>query len=106
MREWVASLMQLGISEADARAYVGAPPPPPAEFGVWPENWPAVQVFMAMQTQWRRNAMTGRREGLIYEALDRVMRWCGVAPEAEADCFSRVGVMERTALGVWAGRGR
>lgn len=62
--------------------------------------------LLGMDTQWARNAMTGRREGLRYESLDRVMRWCAVAPEQEADCWQRVRVMEITALKVLNGRGR
>jgi Phage related hypothetical protein (DUF1799) len=36
-------------------------------FEVWPENWPAAELFMRCQTQWR--VSDGRRIGLDYGAL-------------------------------------
>lgn len=51
-------------------------PPPPAEVRVWPENWHAAQVFVAMNTQWRTRDMADGRlryEGLRYEALGPVL---------------------------------
>ncbi len=26
---------------------------PPVDYGVWPENWPAVELFLRCSTQWR-----------------------------------------------------
>jgi hypothetical protein len=39
----------------------------PEDFAVWPENWPAVELFMRCQTQWRTD--NGQRVGLIYSEL-------------------------------------
>ena len=39
----------------------------PEHFEVWPENWPAVELFMRCQTQWRTD--NGQRVGLIYSEL-------------------------------------
>ena len=39
----------------------------PQHFEVWPENWPAVELFMRCQTQWRTD--NGQRVGLIYSEL-------------------------------------
>jgi len=39
----------------------------PKVFDVWPENWPAVELFMRCQTQWRTD--NGQRTGLIYSEL-------------------------------------
>ena len=36
-------------------------------FDVWPENWPAVELFMRCQTQWRTD--NGQRTGLVYSEL-------------------------------------
>jgi len=40
---------------ADAAAFGIALPKPeaPDDFEVWPENWPAVEMFLRCQTQWR-----------------------------------------------------
>ena len=45
------------------------PPPVACEFEVYPENWPAVEMFLRLQTQWR-TAMNGVI-GLDYSAV----RW-------------------------------
>jgi hypothetical protein len=34
---------------------------------VWPENWEALELFLALQTQWR---VTGTMAGLYYVGLD------------------------------------
>jgi hypothetical protein len=39
----------------------------PKVFDVWPENWPAVELFMRCQTQWRTD--NGQRIGLINSEL-------------------------------------
>ena len=39
----------------------------PQHFEVWPENWPAVHLFIRCQTQWRTD--NGQRTGLIYSEL-------------------------------------
>jgi hypothetical protein len=39
----------------------------PTCFEVWPENWPAVRLFIRCQTQWRTD--NGHRTGLIYSEL-------------------------------------
>lgn len=41
-------------------------------FEVWPENWPALLLFMDVQTQW--NTDSGAFVGLRYEAVEAVMR--------------------------------
>jgi hypothetical protein len=42
---------------------------PDEDFGIWPENWPAVEMFLRAQTQWR-TTMSGVI-GLDYAAV----RW-------------------------------
>jgi len=39
----------------------------PKHFEVWPENWPALCLFIRCQTQWRTD--NGCRTGLIYSEL-------------------------------------
>ena len=45
------------------------PPPPEEDFGILPENWPVVEMFLRVQTQWR-TTMNGVI-GLDYAAV----RW-------------------------------
>jgi hypothetical protein len=73
---------------------------------VYPENWPAVQVFLALATQWRVVAMstmtTARliQTGLDYTAIEPVMRLFGVKPKRRAAIFQKVRAMEAAALDV------
>jgi hypothetical protein len=63
---------------------------------VWPDIWPAFQVFQAMGTQWRMG--TGGVSGLDYNCLPWLMSLNGVDDEASA--FNDIRVMESAALRV------
>jgi len=66
---------------------------------VWPENWASVEVFSAMQTQWRVG-MNGPT-GLDYAALPPVLDLMAVENDERADCFAGLRVMENEALDVF-----
>jgi hypothetical protein len=74
------------------------------DFEVYPENWRAVQVFLALSTQWRTVAistMTKARivhTGLDYAAIETVFRMMGVRPKRRAAIFQKLRVMEEAAL--------
>lgn len=76
----------------------------PTEFGVLPENWEAVNAFLACAHQWHYSApysdgkalIQARPIGLRYEALEIVIRHRRV--EDPGDCFRRVLVIEAQAL--------
>jgi hypothetical protein len=63
---------------------------------VWPENVAAVNVFIAMGTQW--NVGPGGAVGLNYPSLETTMRLLGVPKRERADVFEQVRVMEDAAL--------
>lgn len=65
---------------------------------VWPENAPALEVFLAMQTQWERNGMTGRYTGLRYASLPVVMRFSRIAKADRARVFDDIRIMEIAVL--------
>jgi hypothetical protein len=69
----------------------------PEEIEIWPENWPAVEVFSAMLTQWRIGM--GGPTGLDYAALPAVMDLLEV--ERRTECFAGLQVMESEALEVF-----
>lgn len=64
------------------------------EFGIWPENLPAVQVFIALGTQWRVG-MSGAT-GLDYSVLPAVFDIHGITDRKKA--FSDLQIMENEAL--------
>lgn len=67
---------------------------------LWPCNVQAVEVFAAMQTQWRVGF--AGRTGLDYGVLPQVMGWVGLSAEEQPLVWADVQVMEIAALGVWA----
>lgn len=64
-------------------------------FGIWPENLPAVTVFIAMGTQWRIGV--AGVTGLDYTALPVVMEMMEVSDKKSV--FQDIVVMESAALG-------
>ena len=63
---------------------------------VWPENWPAFQIFASLQTQWRVgvSGRTGLDYPALYPLLDRQAK-----DAAEWDAlFDDVQAMEIAAL--------
>lgn len=69
------------------------------EFDVLPENWDAVNVFLACVGQWSHDK-DARPIALRYEALDVVMRHLKVSDPS--DVFGRVRIMEQTAVSEFA----
>lgn len=64
-------------------------------FPVHPENWPTVELFMQVQTQWRVGAMGGIL-GLDYVAIDVFVKYLRL--EVSPDTFAGLQVMERAAV--------
>lgn len=62
-------------------------------YGVWRENWPVLELFLACSTQWR----TGPSGviGLDYVAVRAVMDWLSIDGAA---IFRDLQVMEREAV--------
>ncbi|MCB5187386.1 DUF1799 domain-containing protein [Methylobacillus caricis] len=67
---------------------------------IWPENLPTVEVFLAMEKQWRMLVLPTsiRYMGLRYEALPIVLQ--GLELEMSKVLFSGLQIMEREALDV------
>jgi hypothetical protein len=68
---------------------------PPVD--VWECNWPAVQVFLALDTQWRVG-MAGPT-GLDYGAITTVLRLKAIPRARWPDLFEDIRTMEDAALG-------
>lgn len=63
---------------------------------VMPENWGAMRIFLAMDTQWRRAGMAGVATGLDYAALPVVA--AALALALDADLLARLRIAEGAAL--------
>jgi len=70
------------------------------ELGIWPENWPVLRVFLAMQTQWRMG-MAGPT-GLDYSALPVVEGRLGLGKKTQRRVFPALQIMEGEALKVFS----
>lgn len=81
---------------ADAAAFGVVLPEPdaPEDFEIWPENWPAVEMFLRCQTQWR-TTMAGVC-GLDYTAVLAVFRLYEV--EDQPTVLENLQVMEAAAV--------
>ncbi len=69
-------------------------------FEIWPENWPSLCAWLAVETQWRVQTGSGGLwyQGLDYNAVDVVLRRRGFDDAVFADLQE----MEREALATFA----
>jgi hypothetical protein len=81
---------------ADAAAFGVSLPKPEAQkdFEVWEENWPAVEMFLRCQTQWRPTM--GGVCGLDYTAVEWLFRLYEV--ENQPAVLEDLQVMEAAGL--------
>ena len=92
-----AALYTKGPSAAEAAAWgltLEEASGPPVE--IWPDNVMAVNVFVAMSTQWR-TSVSGAT-GLDYGVLPHVMRLVGVGVKDRTAVFDAIRLMEDAAL--------
>lgn len=64
--------------------------------GVFPDNIPAVNVFIAMSTQW--NVGPAGPIGLRYEVLPEIWKRTGIKPADRGAVFDDLRVLEDAAL--------
>jgi hypothetical protein len=67
-------LKSFGASSGDLERMLG---PKDEGFVVWPENWPVVEAFAVVQTQWS-HSMSGPA-GLDYTRVETGLRLAGVS---------------------------
>ena len=78
-------------------------------FAVWPENWSALAVFVALSTQWTFTAPglgAPSPLGLHYPSVPVVMDMQGVPPLERADTFWAVQVLEAEAIRAMREKGK
>lgn len=63
---------------------------------VWPENWPAYEIFSQLMTQW--HVGMGGRTGLIYQSVFELIDRKGYKNEDWWQVFEGIRVMEIAAL--------
>lgn len=65
-------------------------------FDLWAENWPAIDLYLRIQTQWRVG-MNGRT-GLDYNVLFHEMDRRDLSRDDYDDLLDSIRVIERTVL--------
>lgn len=70
----------------------------PAEVPI--EDADAVNLFLALDTQWRRHPMTGQRLGIDYAAIGATAQLYEIA--MTPDLMADIRMMEAAALGAFA----
>lgn len=98
-----------GVSLQEARAWIEAQDPegPASEapdltrpLAVWPCNWPVLQLFLRLQTQWSK-APNGRPEGLNYPAVQARMWGLNVGEAERTRLWDELDDMEHAVLEAW-----
>ena len=72
------------------------------EFGLWPENVPAWNLWLACQTQWRIGM--GGPTGLDYAGIEALMRMRNVSRAERPGLIEGLQVMEVVALEEFAAK--
>lgn len=98
--ELEADLRSFHADEETIAQWCGTQAARQAEIEILPEIWPAVGLFAASATQWRRAGMSGIPTGLDYAGVAIVARAQGVA--LEDALFEDLQLMEAAALEAWA----
>lgn len=88
------ALRAFGIDEESVAAAVDATAT--EDFGIWPENWAALGVFLAMSTQWRVG-FSGAY-GLDYAVLPIVESRLGIARAQRPEVFGGLRILESAVL--------
>lgn len=71
---------------------------------IYPDNWPAVQVFFALGNCWQIDAMIGKYRCIDRPAIESTMRLMGIKRKKRGGVFDDLRVMEGAALEVLNGR--
>jgi hypothetical protein len=96
-------LAQIGLRAVgpDGEAATLVSGPPLDEWYLWPENVPAWQLWMQVQTQWRVGGMGGAT-GLDHTAVWADLDHFGIPKRRRREVFGYLCAMERVVLDVWA----
>ncbi|MEW5729143.1 MAG: DUF1799 domain-containing protein [Pseudomonadota bacterium] len=105
MDDIAGDLALLGADEEAIEAWRAALAEEDGEdFAVWPENWPTVEVFLALSTQWRWTVAMSQAgavpipSGIDYTAIEPTLRLMGREPSPAM--FADLRAMEAAALEV------
>lgn len=97
--ERIADLVKFGVSEAEARAFLGAQgEPAPAVFGVWAGNSEALELFFRLKRCWRLHPFSGKPLGLDWGQVESKVRLLRVAEDRWVELVGQMEVCEGVVL--------
>lgn len=98
MRAFNAPPEQIEIVRANIERQRAALPQQLDHFPVWACNWPVLLAFLAVETQWQRNAFSGHITGLDYRGVQAWLDMRYLSRRKRRDIFEGLQIMERAAL--------
>jgi hypothetical protein len=101
-------LTNMGVPADQAQAWLAAQQPEDQHaegtdegdgqpLAVWPENWPALGLFLRLQTQWVKDA-AGHREGLRHESIESALNLKVRDADERSKLYDHLVEMEHAAL--------
>ena len=94
----IADLVAFGLDHEAATAFVDPVQAPAIEFGLWPQNGRALEVFMRHWPRWLINPMTGARRAMDHAQLAATLGMMGVPVAEQADLLTSLAHCERAVL--------
>lgn len=67
-------------------------------FGVYPENWQAVMVFVRLRRCWRVDRFAGVYDGLDRPAIESTLKMLGIKKKDRPEILAKLEIMEDAAL--------
>lgn len=67
-------------------------------FGVYPENWTAVMVFVRLRRCWRIDRFAGVCDGLDRPAIESTLKMLGIKKKDRPEILAKLEIMEDAAL--------
>ena len=71
-----------------------------ASFLVFEENWPTVEMFLALATCWKIEGTQGLYLGLDYPSVEVVFNMQSIRRSKRLELFSGLQIMERAVLNI------
>lgn len=95
--ERIADLVKFGVSEAEAREFVGGEVAEET-FAVFPQNQQALGLFLRLKHCWRLHPFNCKPLGLDYGQMPAVMAMMGIRRKDWPWLFEQISVCERVVL--------
>lgn len=94
----IADLVAFGVSQEEAAAFVDCEQAPAVDYGLWPSNEQALQVFMRHWPRWLTNPVTGKRRAMDHAQLAALLGMMAVPPAEQPGLLNKLAHCELAVL--------